>query len=190
MGVGRNLTKSTKITLGGNWEDPTNLVNRAMRRRYQPANVGFALVQSETADVFALRLAHNLALVSYQFRPNPDIPKDWNIIPFPINPRYRELAGLDCHTTILDVPDDVDMAIISVAAEAVLEVVRQCAQKGVKAVVIFSAGFSEVGAEGERLQQDLREIARQSNMRLLGPNSLGLINLANSVIRGLQCALG
>jgi acetyltransferase len=100
---------------------------------------------------------------------------------FPINPRYRELAGLECHPTILDVPDDVDMAIISVAAEAVPEVVAQCARKGVKAVVIFSGGFSEVGAEGERLQQELREIARQGNMRLLGPNSLGLINLANSV---------
>jgi hypothetical protein len=95
MGVGRNLTKSTKITLGGNWEDPTRPVNRAMRRRYQPANVGFALVQSETADVFALRLAHNMALVSYQFRPNPDIPKDWNIIPFPINPRYTKQGTLD-----------------------------------------------------------------------------------------------
>ncbi len=100
---------------------------------------------------------------------------------FPINPRYRELAGLECHPTILDVPDDIDMAIISVAAEAVLEVVGQCAQKGVKALVIFSAGFSEVGVEGERLQQELREIARQGNMRLLGPNSLGLIDLTNSV---------
>jgi len=100
---------------------------------------------------------------------------------FPINPRHRELAGLECHATILDVPDDVDMAIISVAADAVLEVVSQCAQKGVKALVIFSAGFSEVGAEGERLQQELREIARRGKMRLLGPNSLGLINLANSV---------
>ncbi len=95
VGVGRNLTKSTKITLSGNWEDPKKQVNSAMRRRYQPANVGFALVQSETADVFALRLAHNLALVSYQFRPNPDIPKDWNIIPFPINPRYTKQGTLD-----------------------------------------------------------------------------------------------
>jgi hypothetical protein len=66
-----------------------------MQRRYQPANMGFALVQSETADVFALRLEHNLALVSFQFRPNPDIPKDWNIIPFPINPRYTKQGTLD-----------------------------------------------------------------------------------------------
>jgi hypothetical protein len=95
VGAGRNVTKSTKVSLGGNWEDPANQLNQAMRRRYQPANVGFALVQSETADVFALRLSHNLALVSYQFRPNPDIPKDWNIIPFPMNPRYTKQGTLD-----------------------------------------------------------------------------------------------
>jgi acetyltransferase len=100
---------------------------------------------------------------------------------FPVNPSYREVAGLECHPTILDVPDDVDMAIISVPAEAVLEVIDQCAQKGVKAVVIFSAGFSEVGAEGELLQQKITELARRNHMRLLGPNSLGLINSANSV---------
>lgn len=95
VGIGRNLTRSTRVQLGGNWEDPTRQLNKAMRRRYQPANTGFALVQSETADVFALRLEHNLALVSFQFRPNPDIPKDWNIIPFPINPRYTKQGTLD-----------------------------------------------------------------------------------------------
>ena len=57
--------------------------------------MGFALVQSETADVFALRLEHKMALVSFQFRPNPDIPKDWNIIPFQINPRYTKQGTLD-----------------------------------------------------------------------------------------------
>ena len=95
VGVGRNVDKSIEITLGGNWEDPTKILNKAMPRRYQPANMGFALVQSETADVFAQRLEHNLALVSFQFRPNPDIPKDWNIIPFPINPRYTKQGTLD-----------------------------------------------------------------------------------------------
>jgi acyl-CoA synthetase (NDP forming) len=100
---------------------------------------------------------------------------------FPVNPNYREVAGLECHPTILDVPGDVDMVIVSVPAKAVLEVVGQCAEKGVKVAVIFSAGFSEVDAEGERLQQKLAQLARHSHMRLLGPNSLGLINSANSV---------
>ncbi len=97
FGISRNLTKSLTVSLGGNWEDPAKMLNQAplMRRRFQPANVGFALVKSETADLFALRLAHNDALVGYRFRPNPDIPKDWNIIPFPINPRYTKQGSLD-----------------------------------------------------------------------------------------------
>jgi acetyltransferase len=101
---------------------------------------------------------------------------------FPINPRYREVGGLECHPTILDAPGEVDMAIVSVPAKAVLEIIGQCAEKGVKVAVIFSGGFAEVGAEGELLQQELGEIARRSRMRLLGPNSLGVINVANSVM--------
>lgn len=95
VGSGRNTSKNTLVALGGNWEDPKNLLNPALGRRFQPANMGFALVQSETADVFALRLKHNNALVSFRFQPNPDIPKDWNIIPFPINPRYTKQGTLD-----------------------------------------------------------------------------------------------
>lgn len=64
-------------------------------RRYVPSNTGMALVQSHTADVFALRLAHTGTLVAYRMQPNPDIPRDWNIIQFPINPRYVKQGTLD-----------------------------------------------------------------------------------------------
>lgn len=64
-------------------------------QRFVPDNTGFALVQSQTADVFALRLAHTGALIAYQMRPNPDIPKDWNVITFPINSRYTKQGVLD-----------------------------------------------------------------------------------------------
>jgi len=100
---------------------------------------------------------------------------------YPINPSYEEVEGYKCYPTILDVPGDVDMAIISLPAESVLETLRQCAAKDVKVVVIFSAGFSEVGAEGRELQEQVRDLARANNMRILGPNCLGLINSANSV---------
>lgn len=63
--------------------------------RFVPDSTGLALVQSETADVFALRLKHNRALVSFQMRPNPDIPKDWNIIPFRLNRNYVKQGTLD-----------------------------------------------------------------------------------------------
>src|SRR5512140_2438759 len=101
---------------------------------------------------------------------------------FPINPRYQELAGKRCYPSILDVPDDIDMAIVSVPAAAVLEVLEQCARKGVRAAVIFSAGFGEVGAEGEAEQEKIRKLSRESGMRLLGPNCFGLMNVSNAVM--------
>ena len=63
--------------------------------RWLPDNTGMALVQSQTADVFALRLVHTGALVAYQMRPNPDIPKDWNVLTFPIDPHYVKQGTLD-----------------------------------------------------------------------------------------------
>lgn len=93
--VGRNTSKSLSVSLGGAWEDEKNPVNGSLSRRFLAANMGFALVQSDTADVFALRMAHNGQLVSNYFRDNPDIPKDVNIIPFPINPRYTKQGTLD-----------------------------------------------------------------------------------------------
>jgi len=101
---------------------------------------------------------------------------------FPINPSYREIAGFECYPTILDVPGDVDMAIISIPAASVPDVLEECATKGVKAAVIFSAGFAEVGAEGQALQQQLTDLARRNDMRILGPNCLGLMNMASSVM--------
>ncbi|WP_066945638.1 LamG-like jellyroll fold domain-containing protein [Microtetraspora fusca] len=92
---GQNTTRSAQMALSGHMEDPAHLLNPAVGRRYVPANTGMALVQSETADVFALRLAHTGALVAYRMLPNPDIPKDWNIIHFPINPRYVKQGTLD-----------------------------------------------------------------------------------------------
>jgi len=95
VGASRNVTKNTQVSLGGNWEDPTHKLNPTVGRRFQPSNMGFALVQSETADLFALRMEHNNALVCFRMLPNPDIPKDWNIIPFPINPAYSKQGTLD-----------------------------------------------------------------------------------------------
>lgn len=85
VGSGKQTTKVSRLDLQGHWNG----------ERFVPQNVGFALVQSETADVFALRLKHNQALVSYQMRPNPDIPKDFNILTFPINPLYTRQGTLD-----------------------------------------------------------------------------------------------
>ena len=101
---------------------------------------------------------------------------------FAINPRYDEIAGTPCYPTLLDVPDEVEMAIISIPAQFVLDALEQCVAKGVKAAVIFSAGFSEIGAEGEALQRRMTELARGSGLRILGPNSFGLLRVSNAVM--------
>lgn len=94
-GVSRETAKTTSLELRGRYTTPEENVHEPFGRRFLPDNVGLALVQSETADVFALRLKHNNALISFSLQPNPDIPKDWNIIHFPMNPRYVKQGTLD-----------------------------------------------------------------------------------------------
>ncbi len=90
-----STSRNLAVTMGGFWEDPQHPQAASMGRRYVPDNLGFALVQSDTADVYAMRLEHNRVLVGYRMVPNPDIPRDWNIIPFPLNPRYTKQGTLD-----------------------------------------------------------------------------------------------
>jgi len=94
-GLSRETSKTTSLELRGRYTTPEENENEPFGRRFVPDNLGLALVQSETADVFALRLKHNNALISFSLRPNPDIPKDWNIIHFPMNARYVKQGVLD-----------------------------------------------------------------------------------------------
>jgi hypothetical protein len=93
--LGQTTNRSSQMTITGRVENLDQVAYPAIGRRFLPDNFGFALVESATADVFALRLRHNNALVSYQMRPNPDIPPDRNIITFPINPSYTKQGTLD-----------------------------------------------------------------------------------------------
>ena len=94
----------------------------------------------------------------------------------PINPKADEILGLKCYGSILDVPDVVDMAVICVPNEHVPDVVDNCGKKGVRAVIIVSAGFKEMGKEGAELERRVGEIRQRYDMRILGPNCLGVIN--------------
>ncbi len=98
---------------------------------------------------------------------------------FPVNPRRATTQGLPAFPTIADVPEPVDTAIIAVPAPAVVETAEACAAAGVKAVVIFSAGFAETGDDGRRRQDALTAIAGAAGMRIVGPNCLGVYNSAN-----------
>jgi acetyltransferase len=101
---------------------------------------------------------------------------------YPINPNYTEIHAVKCYPSLLEIPYDVDMVIISIPAQAVLAALEQCIVKKVKAVVLFTSGFSEVGPEGKALQEQVTQLARNNNLRILGPNCVGLVNLSKSVM--------
>jgi acetyltransferase len=101
---------------------------------------------------------------------------------YPINPNYTEIHAVKCYPSLLEIPYDVDMVIVSIPAQAVLAALEQCIVKKVKAVVLFTSGFSEVGPEGKALQEQVTQLARNNNLRILGPNCVGLVNLSKSVM--------
>jgi len=94
---------------------------------------------------------------------------------YPVHPDAEEIDGLKAYPSILAIPEKVDLAIILVPHISALSVVEQCATKGVKGAVLFTAGYRETGThEGEALEDELVRVARLSGMRLLGPNCMGL----------------
>jgi acetyltransferase len=95
---------------------------------------------------------------------------------FPVNPAATSVCSVKCYADVEAIPDPVDLAVIAVPAAHVLGVVEGCARKGVRAVCVISAGFREVGAEGARLQDQVRDVCRRHGMRMLGPNCMGLMN--------------
>ena len=96
-----------------------------------------------------------------------------------VNPNYQEILGMPCYRTVLDCPGAVDMAVVVVPAKLVPEVMEQIGQKGTKAVTIISAGFSEGDQEGKAREQTVLEIATKYQIRIIGPNSLGVISPHN-----------
>lgn len=110
-------------------------------------------------------------LVTYRFRGKL----------YPVNPKARELFGLRCFPSLLDINDSVDLAIVVVPRSNVIEVVKECGRKGVKGVVVITAGFREVGGDGAALEAELAALAKQSSFRLVGPNCMGVINTDSQI---------
>ena len=100
---------------------------------------------------------------------------------YPVNPATTSVAGVRAYASVLDVPDAVDLAVVVVPAAAVPAVVEQCAQKRVHGLVIISAGFAEVGSDGQASERAIVATARRNGMRIIGPNCLGVVNTAAGV---------
>ena len=96
---------------------------------------------------------------------------------FPINPRAKVVCELNCYANILDVEEDIDVAIFVIPGKFVNAAAEECGKKGVKGLIVISAGFKEIGGEGVKREEELVEIGKKYSMRILGPNCLGLICL-------------
>jgi acetate---CoA ligase (ADP-forming) len=100
---------------------------------------------------------------------------------YPVHPSARSVASVHAYPSVLAIPDEVDLAVVVVSSGQVLDVIDECAAKGVKGVIVISAGFAEVGSDGGNAQRELVAKARGAGMRVVGPNCMGLINTAPGV---------
>ncbi|NJN17722.1 MAG: CoA-binding protein [Oscillochloris sp.] len=100
---------------------------------------------------------------------------------YPIHPKAKQVLGIDTYSSVLDVPGPIDLAVIIIPAQFVLDVVDQCGKKGIRGLVVISAGFKEVGGEGKELERRLIETINSYGMRMVGPNCLGIIDTISSL---------
>jgi len=100
---------------------------------------------------------------------------------YPVNPKYQELAGHRCYASVDDVPDACDLAVVALPAAQVPGVIVQCAGRRIPYAVVLGGGFREAGAAGERIEAAMLEAARAGEVRLIGPNCLGLVNVSARV---------
>lgn len=96
---------------------------------------------------------------------------------YPINPKYEEVFGLRCWPDVEALPDHVDLAVLAIGAADVTSMLRRCHAKGIRAAIVYAAGFAEAGEAGRQLQDELEAFVAQSGMAVAGPNCMGFANL-------------
>lgn len=95
---------------------------------------------------------------------------------YPVNPKGGIIEGIESYTSVLDIPGEVDLALIIIPAKFVNQTLDECNQKGIKGICVISAGFKESGAEGAQMEKDLAAKLEEHGMRCVGPNCLGVVN--------------
>ena len=100
---------------------------------------------------------------------------------YPVNPSYQKVLGLKVYPSIKEIPEKIDLVLIMINRRSVPDVMRECAEKGIKAVIVVADGFAERDEEGAKLQNEILEIARKAGIRMIGPNTAGIVNSANGL---------
>lgn len=96
---------------------------------------------------------------------------------YPVNPKEKSILGLPCYKRVQDIEENVDMALITTPAKTIPAVLEDCGKKGVSGVVIIAGGFREIGGKGKELENETKKMAEKYNIRMIGPNTSGMINL-------------
>jgi acyl-CoA synthetase (NDP forming)/RimJ/RimL family protein N-acetyltransferase len=141
---------------------------KSMERLFVASSVAI-IGASRRQDTIGATLVRNLVLGGYGGRV------------YAVNPAADAVAGMPAYKSVQEIPDKVDLAIVAVPAEAVQDVVLDCAAKGVHGLIVISSGFAETGEEGRKRQRRLVGLARSYGVRLVGPNCLGVINTATDI---------
>lgn len=95
---------------------------------------------------------------------------------YPVNPTEETIQGVLSYPSVMDIPGSVEMAVVAVPAQSVIPVAEECGKKGVKGLVVITAGFGETGEEGKELEKKLVSVVNNYGMRMIGPNTLGIVN--------------
>src|SRR5512143_500153 len=135
----------------------------SMKRLFEPRVVAVLGAAREPAKIGGV-VFHNLVSTGFQ----------GSVIP--VNPKASEIGGVRCYPSVSEIPGEVDLAVLVIPAERVAAAVDDCVAKGVKSLVVITAGFSETGEEGKRREAEVLEKVRAAGIRMVGPNCLGIVN--------------
>ena len=144
-------------------EQPLRPAREGLRPIFSPASVA-VIGASRERDSIGFALLHNL------------VSEELAGALYPVNPYAESIHSLKAYPSVLDIPDPVDLAIVSVPKKVVRKVVEECLEKGVQGLVVITAGFSETGGEGKALEREIRDLVRAHRVRMIGPNCMGVIN--------------
>ena len=154
---------------------PTDVVERKSSEREKFSSI---------ASLRAFLNPRSVAVIGASRRPNTIgnfvfrnlIQQDFKGVVYPVNPNAEVIAAVKAYPSILDIPGDIDLAIIAIPADKVQQVAEESAHKGARGIVVLSSGFADIGGEGVERQNKLLTTIRNYGMRMLGPNCMGMIN--------------
>ncbi len=100
---------------------------------------------------------------------------------YPVNPKEKKILGLKCYSSVLDIPENLDLALITTPAETLKGLLEELGQKGTAGAVVLAGGFGELGEDGRKLEEELVTLANEKGIRIIGPNTPGMISLNNGI---------